>query len=194
MNSTILLTDIPFAFDDDAFFEHIRMEKGSKRSKKIYEIVETAMPYIRPVALYKRAEIQMIDQEIFTIDGVACKSAEIVEILRTKNFVFPNIVSCGPHIEAFCVDRKNVLEQYVTMELCNFSCQAAREAMIADIRKEHQLGEGFDLFPGEKGWALQQGIQIFKIFAKEAKEVGLSISGAGVPKPSRTAYGLLVGN
>ena len=194
MNKARVLKDIPFELDVDAFFTHIRMEKESKRSKRIFEIIETASPYIRPVAMYKRAEIQMVDSDVFTIDGLAFKSREIVEILKRENFVFPNIVSCGPEIEAFCVDRKKVLEQYITMELCNFSCAVAREAMLNAIRDEFKMEESTELFPGEKGWDLQQGIQIFKIFSKETEGTGLSISEAGVPKPSRSAYGLIVGS
>ena len=56
------------------------------------------------------------------------------------------------------------------------------------------MEESTELFPGEKGWDLQQGIQIFKIFSKETEGTGLSISEAGVPKPSRSAYGLIVGS
>ena len=67
MNKARVLKDIPFELDVDAFFTHIRMEKESKRSKRIFEIIETASPYIRPVAMYKRAEIQMVDSDVFTI-------------------------------------------------------------------------------------------------------------------------------
>lgn len=66
--------------------------------------------------------------------------------------------------------------------------------MFNAIRDEFKMEESTELFPGEKGWDLQQGIQIFKIFSKETAEAGLSISEAGVPKPSRSAYGLIVGS
>ncbi|MEG0378727.1 MAG: hypothetical protein RR614_09650 [Eubacterium sp.] len=194
MNRTTLLSNISFKLDEEAFFSHIRMQKDSKRSGRILEIIEMAKRYIHPIAMYKRAEIELIDQDVFTIDKISFHSRGIYDILKQKPFVFPNIVSCGPEIEAFCVDRKNVLEQYITMELCNFGCDAAKKAMLADIQMRYNMKEGFDLFPGEKGWELQQGIQIFKIFSKETKKVGLSISSAGIPKPSRTAYGLVVGN
>lgn len=194
MNKARVLMNIPFELDIDAFFKHIRMEKESKRSKRIFKIIETAKPYIRPVAMYKRAEIQMVDSDVFTIDGLAFKSKEILEILKNESFIFPNIVSCGAEIEAFCVDQEKVLDQYITMELCNFSCAVARDAMLCAIQEEFKMEKSTELFPGEKGWDLQQGIQIFKIFSKETEEAGLSISPSGIPKPSRSAYGLIVGS
>lgn len=192
MNRVTVLDNIPFKMDMAAFFEQIHVEQNSRRADRICKIVEVAMPYVRPIALYKRSEIEIIDDSVFLIDGRPFKSYTIRELLLKKSVVYPNIVTCGRDIESYSLSQDKMLEQYITMELCNYACSYGRDAMLADMQARWQCGETFDLFPGEGDWEMLQGIQIYKIFEKETSRLKLSISKTGTPRPSRTAFGLVV--
>ncbi|MDO4287702.1 MAG: hypothetical protein Q4C55_00815 [Eubacterium sp.] len=188
------ITGIEALFDIDAFLERIHVQKESRRTQKILAIVEAARPHMRPVALYRCSELQIVDDAVFTVEGVPFNSQEILKVLKGYSQVYPNIVSCGIELENYCKARSNILEQYITMELCNYGCELARKAMFIHMTEAYGLEHKIEMFPGEQEWSLQQGIQIFKIFGEEAQACGLTISDRGIPTPSRTAYGFVLGD
>lgn len=180
-------------FDEEAFLERIHVKKDSRRAPKILDVVAAAKPHLHPAALYCPAEVQVIDGMSFTVAGIPFSSREVLTRLGKASQVFPNIVTCGQEIETYCKSRENILEQYVTMELCSYGCELARAAMREDMAGRYGLKAFVELFPGEGDWPLDQGRQIFELFAGETGSLEISMSDRGLPSPTRTAYGFILG-
>ena len=193
MNHCIRITDIENRFDSDAFFERIHVKKDSKRAEKIIKVIEKAKDSIHPVAIYCPSEVVLLDESRFSVEGITFECQSVLNRLKGVGKVFPNIVSCGLEIEAYCKEQDRLLEQYVTMELCNYSCELARKAIFDDLKTNFGLNEMIEIFPGEEEWSLQDGIRIFEIFEEETKALGLEITDRGIPIPGRTAYGFIIG-
>jgi len=191
--SSITMTNLGFFLNEGAFYEHIRMKKGSKRALPIERILETARNIPLPKVLYRVSEARIIDATHFTLDGVLFESEVGVEKISKATYVFPNIVTAGSEIEDHCFSRENLLDQYIIMELCNFACEFARETLIRDIKSRYGVEILDCIYPGEEGFRLESGKKIFDLFENVEDEIGVSVTEMGLTTPSRTAYAIYFG-
>lgn len=191
--SAIAMTALEFALDEEAFYKHIRMIKGSRRALPIEKIVEAAKKIPHPKAIYCVSSAEIIDGDHFTLDGILFKSAPAVEKIRNADLVIPNIVTSGLEIEKYCMSMGGMLKQYITMELCNFACRFAQEAIEEDIKKRYGIALVDSIYPGEEGFDLDSGKKIIDLFYGVEETIGVSLSETGLPTPSRTAYAISFG-
>ncbi|MDD3308300.1 MAG: hypothetical protein PHO29_14555 [Acetobacterium sp.] len=192
MNS-ITMTNLGFFLNEVEFYEHIRMKKGSKRALPIERILESARNIPKPKVLYRISEAKIIDATHFTLDGIEFVSEIGVEKIAKTSYIFPNIVTAGAEIENYCFSRDNVLDQYIIMELCNFACQFAREALIRDVKNRYGVEIKDWIYPGEEGFWLESGKKIFELFENAETEIGVTVTEVGLTSPSRTAYAICFG-
>ncbi|WKY47196.1 hypothetical protein Q5O24_12630 [Eubacteriaceae bacterium ES3] len=186
----IEMLDLGFELDEKKFYELIRMEQGSKRAAPIERILSVAKHIPSPKVMYGVAQAKIIDESNFSIDNVVFNSKGAVEKIKEYSMVIPNIVTSGREIEEYCLTMDNVLDQYIVMEICNFSCEFAREAMINDLKNRVNIDVFDFLYPGEDGFNLDSGKKIFQLFENVDEKIGVSVSDMGLPSPSRTAYSL----
>lgn len=187
------MTNLGFFLNEGEFYEHIRMKKGSRRALPIERILESARNIPKPKVLYRVSEAKIIDATHFTLDGVEFVSEAGVEKIAKSTYVFPNIVTAGREIENYCLSRENVLDQYIIMELCNFACEFAREALIRDVRNRYGVSITDCIYPGEDGFRLESGKKIFDLFENVEDQIGVTVTEMGLTTPSRTAYAIYFG-
>ncbi|WKY43803.1 hypothetical protein Q5O14_14370 [Eubacteriaceae bacterium ES2] len=186
----IEMLDLGFVLDEKKFYDHIRMEQGSKRAAPIDRILSVAKNIPCPKVMYGLTQAKIIDDTHFAIEEVILNSKVGVEKIRKYSSVIPNIVTSGLEIEEYCLSMKNVLDQYIVMELCNFACEFARDAMKKDLKKQYKVEVMEFLYPGEDGFNLDSGKDIFSLFDGVKEKIGVTVSDMGLPTPSRTAYSL----
>ncbi|HEY5537172.1 MAG TPA: hypothetical protein VIK23_00725 [Acetobacterium sp.] len=191
--SVVALTELEFSLDEDEFYDHLRMKRGSRRAIPIQRILETAKNIPKPKVLYRVSKAKIIDANYFTLDDVSFKSTLAVEKIHNGGLVIPNIVTSGLEIENYCMTMKGMLEQYIIMELCNFACRFAQKAMAEDIKKRYGMELVDCIYPGEEGFHLDSGKKIFDLFEDIEKTIGVTLSDTGLPTPSRTAYAISFG-
>jgi hypothetical protein len=184
------MLDLGFVLDEKKFYDHIRMELGSKRAAPIDRILTVAKNIPHPKVMYGLAQAKIIDETHFAIDEITFNSKVGVEKINKYASVIPNIVTSGLEIEEYCLSMKNVLDQYIVMELCNFACEFARDTMKKDLKNRYQIDVEEFLYPGEDGFNLDSGKNIFKLFEGVQEKLGVTVSEMGLPTPSRTAYSL----
>ena len=188
--NSIELINLGFTLNETAFYERIRMERGTRRAMPIERILETARNIPQPKAMYYLAEAKAVNESQFTLDGIPFVSKVGVEKIKNFKYVFPNIVTAGVEIENYCLSRENILEQYIIMELCNFSCEFAKNAMIKDIKKRFGVELQDCIYPGEEGFLLDSGKRIFELFDDVEGKIGVTVSDMGLPTPHQTAYAI----
>ncbi|KNZ42353.1 hypothetical protein [Acetobacterium bakii] len=191
--SVVALTELKFSLNEDEFYGHLRMKKGSRRAIPIQRILEAAKEIPNPKVLYRVSEAKIIDANSFTLDGILFKSALVVDKIRKGGLIFPNIVTSGVEIENYCMTMNGMLEQYITMELCNSACRFAQDAMAEDVKRRYGTELVDCLYPGEEGFHLDYGKNLFDLFDDVEKTIGVTISETGLPTPSRTAYSICFG-
>ncbi|MGL4607157.1 MAG: hypothetical protein ACRCU3_06785 [Eubacteriaceae bacterium] len=189
----ILLKDVAFKLNEGAFYEHIRMEKGSRRAKPIENILLKACEIPMPKVLYSVVEPKIIDENYFELEHMTFRSPEVVSKIKKYSLVIPNIVTAGIEIEEYCLEKESVLEQYIIMELCNFAYYYAQEAMAESIKKTYGISLVDCSYPGEDGFSLKTGKGIISLFKDRIEEIGVSFSEMGLPNPSRTGYSISFG-
>lgn len=188
------MKDLEFTLDEEEFYKHIHMTKGSRRAIPIERILDAAKGIPNPKVLYRVSEAKIIDADQFYLDDILFCSSVTVEKIRHGGLIIPNIVTSGLEIENYCRTKEKMLEQYITMELCNFACGFAQEAMKKDIKKRYDADLVDCIYPGEEDFHLDSGKRLFELFDGFEEKIGVTLSETGLPTPSRTAYAISFGN
>lgn len=187
------MTDLEFSLDEEEFYQQLSMKRGSRRAIPIQRILDAAKDIPNPKVMYRISEVKIIDADHFTLDDILFNSAMTIEKIRHADLVIPNIVTSGLEIENYCMTKDNMLEQYITMELCNFACRFAQKAMAEHIKKRYGMELADCIYPGEEGFHLDSGKKIFDLFESIEETIGVTLSDSGLPTPSRTAYAISFG-
>lgn len=191
--NVVAMTALEFSLDEEEFYEHLHMKRGSRRAIPIQRILDAAKNIPNPKVLYRIAEAKIIDTKHFTLDNILFKSGLAIEKINHAGLVIPNIVTSGLEIENYCMTMDKMLEQYITMEICNFACRFAQDAMKKDIKKCYGVEVVDCIYPGEEGFHLDSGKKIFDLFDGVEDKIGVTLSKTGLPTPSRTAYAISFG-
>ncbi|MBK5245165.1 MAG: hypothetical protein JJE18_09125 [Eubacteriaceae bacterium] len=191
--SIVAMTDLEFSLDEEEFYQQLSMKRGSRRAIPIQRILDAAKDIPNPKVMYRISEVKIIDADHFTLDDILFNSAMTIEKIRHADLVIPNIVTSGLEIENYCMTKDNMLEQYITMELCNFACRFAQKAMAEHIKKRYGMELADCIYPGEEGFHLDSGKKIFDLFESIEETIGVTLSDSGLPTPSRTAYAISFG-
>lgn len=192
--SIIAMTNLEFILDEEEFYQQIHMIRGSKRAIPIQKILDAAKNIPNPKVLYRVVEAKIIDADHFYLADILFCSSVAVKKIRHGGLVIPNIVTSGLEIENYCRTKEKMIEQYITMELCNFACGFAQEAMKKDIKKRYDADVVDFIYPGEEDFHLDSGKRLFEFFDGFEEKIGVTLSETGLPTPSRTAYSISFGN
>lgn len=190
----IKLSNLEFILDEELFYEKIRLKTGAKRAIPIERILAVAKNIPRPKVLYGVVDAKIIDEEHFSLEDIIFSSKICVKSIKEFGYVIPNIVTGGSEVEDYCMTMKSMLDQYIIMELCNFSYRYAAQALEKDLKTRYKITKKRAIYPGEKGFLLESGKKIFELFKDVKKEIGVSITSTGFLNPSRTAYSLYFGD
>ncbi len=190
----IEISDCDFLLDEKLFYEKIRMDQGTASVIPIDQILGLAKNIPKPKILYGLLQAKVIDDQHFSLEEIVFFSEQVVKAIRKFNYVIPNIVTAGWEIEDYCLSLDNLLDQYIVMELSNFSLDYAQQMMKDDLQSRYNIAIESCIYPGEEGFLLESGKNIFKLFADVEEKIGVTISETGLPSPSRTAYSLCFGN
>lgn len=183
-----------FFLDEKLFYEKIRMDQGKKSAIPIDRILEKAKKIPKPKSLYGILQAEIIDDQHFSLENIVFSSERAVKAIQKFNYVIPNIVTAGWEIEEYCLSLDNLLDQYIIMELSNFSLGYAQKMMKEDLEARYNIVIKTCIYPGEEGFLLETGKNIFRLFTDVKEKIGVSVSETGLPSPSRTAYSLCFGN
>lgn len=183
-----------FLLDKHLFYEKIRMEQGLNSAIPIDRILEMAKDIPKPKSLYGVLKAEVIDENYFSLEDIVISSKKVVKMIKKFNYIIPNIVTAGVEIEEYCLSMTNLLDQYIIMELSNFSLDYAQEMMKRDLESRYNIAIESCIYPGEEGFLLDSGKNIVRLFTDVKEKIGVTITETGLPSPSRTAYSLCFGN
>ena len=174
----IVLT-IPLDFTAEEYAELCRIRKESSA----YEQLEDALPLIRqygaPKAIIKWANVDCINGDETTIEGVTFRSKVVADKLRDTPRVFLSVVTAGEGLEqSGAFDDDPFLNTYDGALLFH-----ASKYMIRYMKEQFGFDGSSMLSPGSlPDWPIQNNFALFDIIGN-VDEIGVSLNEAGYIKP-----------
>ncbi len=174
-----IVLSIPLEFSDEEFGSLCRIRKDSPA----YEALEDALPLIRqygtPKAILKWANVDHVEGDETTIEGVTFHSKVVADKLRETPRVFLSVVTAGDGLERS--------GQFVDDPFLNTFNGAllfhASKYMIAYMKENFGFDGTSMLNPGSlPDWPIENNFALFDIIGN-VEEIGVSLNDAGYIKP-----------
>lgn len=175
-------------------FSALYTDLSADEAAHMHEMIEDTFNHLNPVILLTQGQFQSVNDKVFTVDGTVFSSWDVCHNLRRSEYVFPHIISSGPEIEEYALTHTDKMWRKIIRKVCAASNETGRAILINKLIEDYGIEQVLPIYPGEPGWALQEGLRIFDIFEKEATECGLGITKIGTPNVAYTCYGLMSGN
>lgn len=190
--STQLMNHIPLAVNVKDFAEQVNCRR-KQQVQKIEALLKELGDEDGPVVIYKKCTFTPMNETHFKLDDVPFENKNIMEHLSQVDNIFAVITSCGMNLHEKTLEKTNMFDQYIMMELCKVSGNQARHVFESKVQENYGLEEGRYFFPGEDGWQLEDGRGIFTLMQKEAEAMRITLNERCMVKPHFSVYGLYCG-
>lgn len=188
--------DIPYTLERDALFQYFKQEKTRAMMQKyIDELVQMALPVIRPKGLYRVSCINARDRDWVDIDGVRFTSRVLSKSVSNIDTVFPYIITSGRELDELPVSPKDNLRNYcLDIIKMNVLFQAVRY-FIDFLKEKYDLKEATHLHPGEfADWPIEQQQPLFSLFDNTEEAIGVKLTSTKTIQPIKSGSGILFSN
>ena len=174
-----IVLDIPADFTLEQFAGLCRIKEGSPA----YEELEDALPIIRqwgaPKAIIRWANVERIEGDETTIEGVTFRSRVVADKLKGTPRVFLSVVTAGDGLERSGeFDGDPFLNTYNAALLFHASM-----TMIRYMKEKFGFDGSSTLNPGSlPDWPIENNFPLFDMIGN-VDEIGVSLTEAGYIKP-----------
>ena len=174
-----IVLSVPLDFSAEEFAGLCRIKKDSAA----FEELEDALPLIRrygaPKAVIRWAEVNSVDGDKTTIEGVTFQSKVVADKLRDTPRVFLSVVTAGDGLErSGAFDGDPFLNTYDGALLFY-----ASKYMIGFMKDRFGFDGSSMLSPGSlPDWPIQNNFALFDMIGN-VDEIGVSLNEAGYIKP-----------
>ncbi len=185
-----LLTDIPFAPDQDVLTRTLRIRNPAD-ARALERLCAEAASVARPKAAYRPALITQRDDTQVVIDGVALESRVLSTNLRDVHRVFLFLATCGTELDAWAHSLEDMVHQFWAEEIKAQALQAALRALNARIEADYHPGKTATMNPGSLAdWPLPQQRPLFQLMGDAAERLGISLSDSYLMTPNKSVSGI----
>ncbi len=174
-----IVLHIPVDFTIEEVAENLRI----KRDSAAYEELEDAMPLIRqygtPKAIIRWANVDKIEDDRTTIEGVTFQSKVVADKLRNSPRVFLSVATAGEGL-----DRSGVFSGDPFLDTYNGALLFhALKYMLRYMQENFDFDGSSTLNPGSlPDWPIRNNFDLFQIIGN-TEEIGVSLNEAGYIKP-----------
>lgn len=192
----VVLADIPFGFDAQRFREQVHLDRFPQAEAAARELLDRAVPLVRPKAMYGASYVEARDAEGVSLDGVGFRSSVLARNLEPVDRVFPYVATCGTELEELQRESQDLLAQYWLDALKEMALGRAREALRA------QVGQRFGLEPAKLSsmnpgsgnrnlWPISQQAPLFSLLGDVERGIGVRLTDSFLMIPNKTVSGIL---
>ena len=188
-----ILNDIPFELNFDTLLSRLHLEKESKYTREVQNLIEAVEPVIAPKAIYEVSYIQNKNYDTVTIGGVTFTSRVLRVNLDKVEKVFPYIATCGREIDEIAVPSDDFLGRFFLDTIKEMALSASMGYLNNYLKRKYALGKTSKMSPGAGAadlWPIEQQKELFSIFGNTEDLIGVKLTDSGLMIPTKSVSGI----
>ena len=187
-----LVSGINFSPSPAQVFNRLNMDENHPLAGEAQHLLEQALSIAAPVALYKPAYIESVEEDCVMIDGATFKSRVLRVNLEKVHRVFAYVATCGNELREWALSFDDMMYQYWADAINEMALGVAIRAMNKDIQKRYRPGKTSSMSPGSlKEWPVQQQKPLFKILGDVENTVGVKLTESMLMIPNKSVSGII---
>ena len=191
MEKPVLLDDIDFNLDTDAFMRLMRIREDMPEVQELKALAREAVSLARPKAIYKKGYIETRGEDFVIVDGVKLTSRVLRVNLEETHRLFLFAATCGTELEAWSNPLTDLLEKYWADSIKEAALRTAIKALRHDLTERYNPGEISTMSPGSlDDWPITQQSQIFELLGDTETAIDLKLTDSLYMTPLKSISGL----
>ena len=178
-SSERIVLHIPTDFSPEEFAEHCRIRTDSSAFDALEEAFPLILRYGAPKAVLRWANVDRVEDDLTTIEGVTFRSMVVADKLRSTPRAFLSVVTAGDGLE-----RSGMFADDPFLDTWNCALLMHASRYIVRYMKEKFGFDGSSMLnPGSlPDWPIRNNFELFEIIGNVG-EIGVSLNEAGYIKP-----------
>ncbi len=184
-----VLEDIPIFLDPDDVGRALRIRPGA--GETVRELLDTALPLLRPRALFRDALIGDRGDAAVEIGGRLFHSRVLARNLEGTNLVFPFVLTVGGDLEKTASAQGDLLRQYYLETIADLALSLAAERLGQHLRNIFGLKKLGQMDPGSlEDWPLGQQVPLFALLGDTQGRLGVRLTDSLLMVPRKSISGI----
>lgn len=190
-NGVTVLDNIPVNIDVSMALEYIKSTGTKKRVEALLrELIDIAMPIVRPKVVYKVAKVTAADGRRLAVDGVEFSHHVPALSFHEGERVFPYVATCGLEIEAIRFP-EDMMKDFCLNLLKNVILTRGAVAFFEEyLKRTYRLQEVSRIGPGEAMGNTSQQRKLFSLLGDVECSIGVKLSAHNLMLPEKSASGI----
>ncbi len=187
-----VLEKVPFEVNPGEIINSLKLRRANDQIKKMVdELVRTAAPIARPIAVYKVSYLDNKGPDAVEIDGVEFTSRVLRINLDQLNRVFPYVATCGRELETIEIPGDDLLKRYCLDAIKMSALRAAISHVSEHIQKKYAVGKLSRMNPGSlEDWPITEQKPLFSLFGNVEKLIGVTLNASHLMEPLKSTSGI----
>ena len=184
-----------FNFDRDEFDKKIHIELYEGMEEEIEALLESAVPLLKPKAVYSEILIDHLNTGELLIGGQIFSDPQLLSHLENKVTVFPYVATCGDELDALAAESGDLLEGYWYDALKQMAMDHAFNQLRDHIKGQSAVSKLYSMNPGSdacgEGWDLVDQRKLFDLLGNVETEIGVRLTESMLMFPNKTVSGFM---
>ncbi|MDQ1318039.1 MAG: hypothetical protein QG641_575 [Candidatus Poribacteria bacterium] len=186
-----ILDQVPVEIKAEQVLNILHMEKNSRYSEIVQELIDQVQPVIRPKAIYDVQYVEHIDRETIEIAGVRFTSRILRVNLDDVGRVFPFIATSGMEAESIDIPDDDLMGKFIVDTIKEISLGAAAHYLDEHIKNKYKISKMSAMNPGSlEDWPISQQKPLFSVFGDVEELIGVKLTDSFLMIPIKSISGI----
>ncbi len=182
--------DLRMRVDVESVEKSLRIRPDQPDAARFREMIEEAARIARPKVIFRRTEVESIDEQGIVIGGIRLNGPLLHRNLRDTGQVIPFVATCGREVNKWATQFSDLLESYWADEIKN-------QALLAALGSFHEVLESLEeihhatMNPGSlPSWPIEQQGSLFRVLGDVEGAIGVSLTESFLMIPNKSVSGI----
>jgi hypothetical protein len=186
-----ILDQVPVDIKADQVLNILHMEKNSRYSEIVQELIDQVQPVIRPKAIYDVQYVEHIDRETIEIAGVRFNSRILRVNLDDVGRIFPFIATSGTEAESIDIPGDDLMGKFIVDTIKEIGLGVAAHYLDEHIKNKYKISKMSAMNPGSlEDWPISQQKPLFSIFGDVEELIGVKLTDSFLMIPIKSISGI----
>ena len=189
---TIILDNFPYKPNLEQFTGPFKIKAGTQRAYELDELLAQAKLLARPKAIYKIAQVEIVNDEIVCLDGKPFESRVLCINIGEAHRAFPFVITCGIELHEWKKSFDNFFARYMADYITSIALEMSMDTFFNRLKNKYGLGKTATMNPGSlEDWPLQAQIPLFNVLGDPCKAIGVQLTDSLLMVPRHSVSGIL---
>ena len=191
MKDVTFFKEIPVELNETVLQDRLKLRERLRSSKDFQWAVEQARNLIHPRGIVGIAHVSSKNETTLKIDTEIFTSKILRVNLDSCDEVYPFLVTIGQELENLAAQQTSLTKKFFLEIIGDFSLTNAMWYIESKIKENNSLKRISSMSPGSlENWGIKQQIPLFKLFNKEAEQLGVNLTPSMLMKPRKSLSGI----